>query len=190
MPLNINLQQILLHALNFVILFGAMYFLLYKPVKDYMESRKAHYVKMDEDAKAALAEAEQTKAQYAEQLKAADEEIARVRSNDVLIGISFPRYSTRTVEAMRFARKGGAQVISITDGPMSPLHDVSDVCLTARTDMASFVDSLAAPMSVINALIVSLGLHRKEELGRHFKQLEAIWAANDVYLGEEHGHME
>ena len=80
MPLNINLQQILLHALNFVILFGAMYFLLYKPVKDYMESRKAHYVKMDEDAKAALAEAEQTKAQYAEQLKAADEEIARVRA--------------------------------------------------------------------------------------------------------------
>lgn len=80
MPLNINLQQILLHALNFVILFGAMYFLLYKPVKDYMESRKTHYVKMDEDAKAALAEAEQTKAQYAEQLKAADEEIARVRA--------------------------------------------------------------------------------------------------------------
>ena len=111
-----------------------------------------------------------------------------MRSNDVLIGISFPRYSARTVEAMRFARQGGAQVISITDGPMSPLHDVSDVCLTARTDMASFVDSLAAPMSVINALIVSLGLHRKEELSRHFKQLEAIWAANDVYLGEEHGH--
>ena len=116
------------------------------------------------------------------------EKNARVRSNDVLIGISFPRYSARTVEAMRFARQGGAQVISITDGPMSPLHDVSDVCLTARTDMASFVDSLAAPMSVINALIVSLGLHRKEELSRHFKQLEAIWAANDVYLGEEHGH--
>ncbi len=112
------------------------------------------------------------------------EEIARVSEADVVIGISFPRYSTRTVKAMRFARSCGAQVISITDGPMSPLHEVSDVCLNACTDMASFVDSLAAPMSVINALVVSLGLHRKEELSRHFKQLEAIWAANDVYLGE------
>lgn len=112
------------------------------------------------------------------------EEIARISEADVVIGISFPRYSTRTVEAMRFARSCGAQVISITDGPMSPLHEASDVCLNACTDMASFVDSLAAPMSVINALVVSLGLHRKEELSRHFKQLEAIWAANDVYLGE------
>ena len=115
------------------------------------------------------------------------EEIARISEADVVIGISFPRYSTRTVKAMRFARSCGAQVISITDGPMSPLHEVSDVCLNACTDMASFVDSLAAPMSVINALIVSLGLHRKEELSRHFKQLEAIWAANDVYLGETDG---
>ena len=112
------------------------------------------------------------------------EEIARISEADVVIGISFPRYSTRTVKAMRFARSCGAQVISITDGPMSPLHEVSDVCLNACTDMASCVDSLAAPMSVINALVVSLGLHRKEELSRHFKQLEAIWAANDVYLGE------
>ena len=112
------------------------------------------------------------------------EEIARISEADVVIGISFPRYSTRTVKAMRFARSCGAQVISITDGPMSPLREVSDVCLNACTDMASFVDSLAAPMSVINALVVSLGLHRKEELSRHFKQLEAIWAANDVYLGE------
>ena len=77
MPLNLNLQQILLHALNFVILFGAMYFLLYKPVKSFMDSRKAHYEKMDEDAKAVLAEAEKTKAGYEAQLKSADEEIAR-----------------------------------------------------------------------------------------------------------------
>ena len=83
MPLNINLQQILLHALNFVILFGAMYFLLYKPVKSFMDSRKAHYEKMDEDAKAVLAEAEKTKAGYEAQLKSADEEIAR-RQRDAL----------------------------------------------------------------------------------------------------------
>mgnify|MGYP000292626769 CR=1 FL=1 len=81
MPLNINLQQILLHALNFVILFGALYFLLYKPVRDFMDSRKAHYEKMDEDAKAVLAEAEKTKAGYEAQLKSADEEIARKVEN-------------------------------------------------------------------------------------------------------------
>ena len=79
MPLNINVQQILLHALNFVILFGALYFLLYKPVRDYMDARRARYEKMDEDAKAALAQAEQTKAGYEAQLKGADEEIERRR---------------------------------------------------------------------------------------------------------------
>ena len=73
MPLNINLQQILLHALNFVILFGALYFLLYKPVRDFMDSRKTHYEKMDADAKAALAQAEKTKEDFAAQLKGADE---------------------------------------------------------------------------------------------------------------------
>ena len=80
MPLNINLQQILLHALNFVILFGALYFLLYRPVKTYMDGRRAHYAKLDEDAKSALAAAEQTKETYAAQLKAVDEEIARARA--------------------------------------------------------------------------------------------------------------
>ena len=79
MPLNINLQQILLHALNFVILFGAMYFLLYKPVKSFMDSRKAHYEKMDEDAKAVLAEAEKTKAANEPQHKNADDDIARLQ---------------------------------------------------------------------------------------------------------------
>lgn len=79
MPLNINLQQILLHALNFVILFGGLYFLLYQPVRKYMDGRRAHYEKMDEDAKAALAQAEQTKADYEAQLKNADEEIAARR---------------------------------------------------------------------------------------------------------------
>ncbi len=79
MPLNINIQQILLHAVNFVILFGALYFLLYKPVKDYMNARRAQYEKMDEDAKAALKQAEQTKADYEAQLKNAGEEIAARR---------------------------------------------------------------------------------------------------------------
>ena len=114
------------------------------------------------------------------------EEIARISEKDVLVGVSFPRYSTRTLECMRFARQNGAQVIGLTDGDMSPLREISDVCLCASTDMASFVDSLAAPMSVINALIVSVGLHRREELGQHFKRLEGIWNAHSVYIDKQH----
>lgn len=113
------------------------------------------------------------------------EGIVRVQTDDVLIGISFPRYSTRTLEAMRFAKRCGAQVIGITDGPMSPLHEAADVCLSARTDMASFVDSLAAPLSVINALVVALGIQRKDQLGEHFKQLERIWSEHSVYVNRE-----
>ena len=100
MPLNINLQQILLHALNFVILFGAMYFLLYKPVKSFMDSRKAHYEKMDEDAKAVLAEAEKTKAGYEAQLKSADEEIAR-RKREANEALQHARRSRRNPEVRR-----------------------------------------------------------------------------------------
>ena len=112
------------------------------------------------------------------------EEISKLKENDVLVGISFPRYSTRTLEAMRFAKRCGAQVVAITDGPMSPLADMADATLTARTDMASFVDSLAAPLSLINALLVALGLHRKEALKEHFRQLESIWETYEVYLEE------
>ena len=113
------------------------------------------------------------------------ESISRIRSSDVLVGISFPRYSTRTLEAMKYARRSGAQVIGISDGDMSPLRDVSDVSLSARTDMASFVDSLAAPLSLINALLVALALERKDELNAHFKRLEEIWDAHSVYISRE-----
>ena len=113
------------------------------------------------------------------------EDNSKLKENDVLVGISFPRYSTRTLEAMRFAKRCGAQVVAITDGPMSPLADMADATLTARTDMASFVDSLAAPLSLINALLVALGLHRKEALKDHFRQLESIWETYEVYLEEE-----
>ena len=114
------------------------------------------------------------------------EEIARMRPGDVMVGISFPRYSSRTLEAMRFAKRCGAQVIAITDGPRSPLCAVADDSLTARTEMASFVDSLTAPMAVINAMLVALGMQRREALAEHFRQLEAIWDTYAVYIeGEE-----
>ncbi len=111
-----------------------------------------------------------------------------MKAGDVIIGISFPRYSTRTLEAMRFAKRTGAQVIAITDGPMSPLCETADCALTARTEMSSFVDSLTAPMSLINALLVSLGLRRKEALAEHFRQLEGIWNTYSVYTEGEGPH--
>ena len=112
------------------------------------------------------------------------ESISRVEKDDVLLAISFPRYSSRTIEAMHFARIRGAQVIGITDGPMSPLHDSADICLSVRTDMASFVDSMAAPMSVINAMIVALGIKNREIVAERFKQLEEVWDAYSVYMNE------
>lgn len=116
------------------------------------------------------------------------DEISKLEGDDVLVGISFPRYSTRTLEAMRYAKRCGAQVISITDGPMSPLTEIADLSLMAHTDMASFVDSLAAPMSVINALLVTLGLRRKEALREHFSKLEALWDTYEIYAGESKHH--
>ena len=112
------------------------------------------------------------------------EAISRIEASDVLLGISFPRYSSRTIEAMSFARSRHAQVIGLTDGPMSPLHEVADICLSMRTDMASFVDSMAAPMSVINALIVALGIQNREALNARFKQLDEVWDAYSVYMNE------
>ena len=112
------------------------------------------------------------------------EQLSRISEGDLLISISFPRYTSRTLDAMNFAKKQGARLISITDGPLSPLHQASDLCLTAKSDMASFVDSLAAPLSLINALIVALGQRRRHEAAQTFHQLEAIWSQHDVYLSK------
>jgi len=113
------------------------------------------------------------------------EQLARIGEDDLLIGISFPRYSMRTIEAMRFAKERGAQLVAITDGPLSPLAGVTSTCLTARSDMASFVDSLTAPLSLINALIVSLGQSRRQQVAAHFESLEKIWDNYNVYLGKD-----
>ena len=109
------------------------------------------------------------------------EEVSKMREGAVLVGISFPRYSTRTLEAMRFAKRCGAQVAAITDGPMSPLCAIADVTLTARTDMASFVDSLAAPLSVINALLVALSNRCGADVSTTFAELEDIWNEYGVF---------
>jgi len=110
------------------------------------------------------------------------EQLSRISQGDLLIGISFPRYTARTIEAMEFARSRGASLIAITDGPLSPLHATAEICLMAKSDMASFVDSFAAPLSLINALIVALSQRRRHEVSEHFADLEKIWASYDVYL--------
>ena len=112
------------------------------------------------------------------------EQIARISDEDALIGISFPRYTNHTVKAMRFAKSRGATVIAITDGPLSPLRAESNYCLSAKSEMASFVDSLAAPMSLINALIVALSQRRRTQVADYFSEVESIWDEYNVYLGK------
>ncbi len=109
------------------------------------------------------------------------EQVLRVGPCDVLFGISFPRYSKRTLSAMKYARDRGARVIALTDSQLSPLARVADHVLLARSDMASFVDSLVAPLSVINALIVAVGMSRRDEIEQTFNKLERIWEEYDVY---------
>lgn len=109
------------------------------------------------------------------------EQVFRIREGDVFIGISYPRYSSRTIKAMQFAKSAGATVIGITDGNSSPFVGLADVNLFAKSDMVSFLDSLVAPMSLINALIVAVGLRRPDSLSETFRRLEGIWSDYDVY---------
>ncbi|MCX8132150.1 MAG: MurR/RpiR family transcriptional regulator [Clostridia bacterium] len=109
------------------------------------------------------------------------EQIIKVSEEDVVIGISFPRYSKRTIKAMQYVKSQGATVIAITDSADSPLAMYADHSLIARSDMASFVDSLVAPLSVINALIVAIAMRRKEHIYGTFEKLEKIWDEYQVY---------
>lgn len=109
------------------------------------------------------------------------EQLLRVGPEDVVIGMSFPRYSTRTVRGMEFARDQGATVVAITDSELSPLYETASLRLLAKSDMASFVDSLVAPLSIINALIVAVGRKRAAEVTETFERLESIWDEYQVY---------
>ncbi len=109
------------------------------------------------------------------------EQVMRIHEGDVFIGISYPRYSSRTVKAMKFARTMHADVIGITDGDNSPFVGIADNVLFARSDMVSFLDSLVAPLSLINALIVAVGLRTDDKLSSTFKRLEGIWSEFEVY---------
>ncbi len=113
------------------------------------------------------------------------EQILRIGEGDVIVGISFPRYSKRTVKAMGYAKARGATAIAITDSEVSPLAATADHVLLAKSDMASFVDSLVAPLSLVNALIVAVSRKKGAELADTFGKLEKIWDEYEVYEKSE-----
>lgn len=113
------------------------------------------------------------------------EQMIRVGEKDAVIGISFPRYSMRTLKAMEFANDRNAKVITITDSIHSPMNLYSSCNLLARSDMVSIVDSLVAPLSVINALVVALCLRRSDDVKRNLETLEDVWNNYQVYLNDE-----
>ena len=109
------------------------------------------------------------------------EQIMRIGSEDVVIGISFPRYSNMTIQAFSFAARSGAKIVAVTDGPNSPLAKDATYLLSARSDMNSFVDSLVAPLSLLNALLVQVGMLKQDDVVSTFQRLEDIWDEYHVY---------
>ena len=109
------------------------------------------------------------------------ERLVNVSSDDVVIAFSFPRYSALTVKGVQYCRTTGATVIGLTDSKISPLGQASDHVLVAKSDMVSFVDSLVAPLSVVNALIVALSSGREHVIAKTFDTLERIWDEYNVY---------
>ncbi len=107
--------------------------------------------------------------------------LTRINEKDILIAISYPRYSNRTVEVARIAKQKGTPVCAITDSRVAPIAKLSDFCLMAKSSMATFVDSMVAPMSIINAIIVACGQRRKSDLQAYFTELEHIWKSYHVY---------
>lgn len=109
------------------------------------------------------------------------EQMLKIGPADVMIGISFPRYSKRTVKAMDFAKSRGASVIAITDSHHSPIAASADCVLKAHSNMVSFVDSMVGPLSLLNALVVALSMGRQDEVKANLENLENIWKEFDVY---------
>lgn len=118
------------------------------------------------------------------------EQMIRINEQDAIIGISFPRYSVRTLKAMEFANNRNAKVITLTDSIHSPMNLYSSCNLIARSDMASIVDSLVAPLSVINALVVALCMRKQTEVVNTLETLEKIWDEYQVYSNDEINYVE
>ncbi len=117
------------------------------------------------------------------------EQTLHISENDVMIGISFPRYSMRTLKMLEFANNRNAKVITLTDSVHSPMNLYSSCNLLSRSSMVSAVDSLTAPLSVINALIVAIFMQKKAELVKTLEDLEDIWDEYQVYDNDEMGYI-
>ena len=113
------------------------------------------------------------------------EQLIRIDERDVIIGISFPRYSMRTLKALEFASNRSAKVITLTDSIHSPMNLYSSCNLIARSDMVSIVDSLVAPLSIINAMVVALCMKKQTEVVKTLETLEEIWDEYQVYSGND-----
>lgn len=109
------------------------------------------------------------------------EKLFRLDENDVVIGLSFARYTKNTVEAVSFAKDRGSTVIAITDHMLSPLIPYANIALCARSDMPSFIDSFVAPLSLINALITAVGRKKRAEIEKHLEELEAVWERFGIF---------
>ena len=109
------------------------------------------------------------------------EQLIRIGQGDLFIGFTFPRYSSRSLKVMRFAKDRGASALGLTDNESSPLYGVADVCLFAKSEMVSFVDSLVAPLSLVNALVIAVGARSRDQLAETFKDLENVWSEYKVF---------
>ena len=109
------------------------------------------------------------------------EQVVKINEDDVLISISFPRYSTKSYQIVSYAKEKGAHIVSLTDSLFAPVALLSDNLLLVKSNMASFVDSLVPALSIANALIVSVGMKEKEDIKEHFDDLENIWEKYSVY---------
>ena len=109
------------------------------------------------------------------------EQLLDIRNDDVIIAISFPRYSTKIIKAVRYAKSRGAAVIALTDSVQSPIALDATHVLAAQSDMAAFVDSLVAPLSIINAILVAITKKKQDEVKERFIRLEHVWDEYDVY---------
>ncbi len=118
------------------------------------------------------------------------EQMFRISEDDVCVAISFPRYSKQTINALRFIADRGSKIIAITDSADSPIAEYADNILVAKSDMVSVVDSLVAPLSLINALIVAVTFSRRDEVYSNFNKLESIWDEYQVYDKSDGGENE
>lgn len=112
------------------------------------------------------------------------EQLFRIGKDDLVIGIGFPRYSYRTIKALEYVKSRGANTIAVTDSMLSPLCSYSDCTLIAKSNMESFVDSIVAPMSVLNALIVAVGVKERNNISSSFSSLEEIWNKYNIFSGD------